>query len=263
MSGFKEGLKRQLKEFWAYHRLTNYSTATTIDKGFVRSDALFFVAMTIGFVIFCFQFNIVSGALIIELFPIMILLVGISMGISTRNKTALVNVAPFTPRQRVVFSVLVTLFRAVVACVMVLVVSVIFVLIVALIAYLATGENIFATSEEIVKLSAYQNWLSVLFYAFLICSAFALSHINKSRSRTIATAVYLAVTFLLLIIANSVIGTIVVGGAFKVRVVANLLDWVNDLAHPWILVLIMSILTALSLASAIYFLIARHKSSKL
>lgn len=206
-----------------------------------------------------FLYNILHGFFIGAAFGV---------GVNARIKPSFTSVAPFSPKQRIVYSYLSTILVAIIACVFWTVITMAFAGIIGLIAFLASGENIFIASEDIIKKSAYYNGYDVLFGLYMWLSVYALSFIPRTKYRNIAFAVWFAVNeALALVLVNVCYQAYAAQAGMEAyrgfMFAAPIYEQMDYLAHPWVLLLIMGILAAAAFAASLVMSIRYFRTTKI
>ena len=231
-----------------------------------------------GFLIACFivagQMSHGDNYITFSLLMPFMAMSAIATGITTSIRPSLLGVAPFTPRQRVVFSYLATAIRSVVFCVICTAAITVGLLFVALVAFIISGENMLVVTDSLLPTpGAYGLAHDALYWIILIFSAYAIAHINGNKARNITTAIFVAVAEALTLALVNVCGhaeqahNIATGvndgllqNFFMSSDVSTTIDY---LAHPWAVILVESMLAAAAIGASLFFSIKRYKSSKI
>lgn len=260
------GFKKQWKEFWAFYRLSGYGMPVEADRMFFGKDSIFSTILFLGIILNGIQTSIMGDHMTISISLFMLTIVGVATGVTTRNKIALVNVAPFTPRQRVAFVFLATIVRSTIAMLILAAAGIVIMLFVTLVVFLATGENVLVVGGNEIAggtfYSAYGESLNSMIALGLFFALFALAHMNNVKARNMSAIGFVGGLFVATAILNTVLGNRAKGGKFNVYVFGDTYVWIDSLAHPYIPLIVCGVLCAVALALAVYAVIKRYKSAK-
>lgn len=257
-------VKKQFKDFWSFYRLTNYGWNTRGNLREMITPLIIIVAcMFLSFIHF-------SNA---QAYPIIFCgcMIAWYAGRSTYDRTSLLAVAPFTPAQRCVFTVFTMILNMVFFLAGVTVGSIVVILIAALLVFMFTGENAFvieSTTEtlEKVPVSSVGVWLITIMGLAVLFAAFALTHIDDKKLRNGASLVFLVIFEIISLIIVNVCGFDDQRGSGVIqRFFFNspVLYTAHSLKYPWALLTLAGVFAGAMLIAAVWFLIKRHKSTKL
>lgn len=262
-----QAIKKQFKDFWLYFRCFNKGISSTSNSSsamWFKENGFMLFALIVSVIFFTVHLN---GSLNTFTFNIpMAFLAGAAFGVgaSARIKPSLMSVAPFSPKQRVVFSYLSAELMAIICMVFYTLFIILIMCIIALLAFVFSGENIFVISENVTHTSANFD-LFVLFYMLYVwASVYAISHIKRRKYRNIAMAVWAVVTEALLLLFVNICNSLFLkqsGAAYEFAFMVELNDAINSLALPWLPALIMSLLALAAFAVSLVTSIRFYRSS--
>lgn len=266
-------IKKQFKDFWTYCKLLKYG-ANASDKASYRKFFALGIGVVVCVMLILGQLSSSSDTLRTDIFMPFMCGMAIATGIVTSYRPSLLGIAPYTPKQRVVFSYLATLLRGIVITILWLVAMIVIGLVFALLIFIFTGENILVVEDSAERvLSAYGNAHEVLIWVILVFSMYAISHLNSRKARNIAAVCFFAgVEILVLILVNAC-------GFAKLRyeLDAGLNDGlrpffflgsdvavtIDYLAHPWVVIVVEAVLSVAAFGASLYASILRYKSGKI
>ena len=184
---------------------------------------------------------------------------GLGMGTAVRP-TAL-SVAPFSPKQRMVFSFLSSICIAVMISLVYLAAMVVFSLLVALIAFCVSGENIMA--YEPMGLSAYGIAFTLLTIALFFFATYAIFHLERRRNITIASIVFVVLMEVFaLVIVNMCAKAAPHVTSSSFVIYAPVPELIALLNAPWVVIVVLGVFNALAIAACIFLTVRRFKSDK-
>lgn len=263
-------IKSQFKCFWAYFRLMRYGVPNDANTGFRQNIFLLLGAIATVLAVM-FQTGLGGDFFIFDFSVAFFVGAAIGMGIATSIKPSLLSVAPFSPKQRVIFSYLSAVLTGIITFVFYVVALLVFGLVIAFFAYVSTGTNIFLYEDEEVMMtgSGWYNAFSVLYSVYMFFTAYAISNINRKKYRNLATLAWFAITEVLTLVlinccADAYYRSAFPDGTGRNRIVtfSFLYEEYDYLAHPWVPVLIISILATAVIGLSIWLSIKRHRSGK-
>ncbi|MCM1437845.1 MAG: hypothetical protein NC131_01350 [Roseburia sp.] len=267
-------IKKQFKDFWAYYRLLRYGANSSNKGEYKRILPLGFI-FAIGIVNIIPQITVSIYSANIFVF---LCIMAVSTGLVTSYRPSLIGVSPFTPRQRVIFSYLATLIRAIVITVIWMAFLAAITLLIALIAFVFSGENIFITEESAPHVAARVVCAcgrahEVLFWLILAFSMYAISHLNSNKARIIsAVCFFVGLEILALGLVNAcefarqgydIASGINDGLIESFFLFSDVPVTVEYLAHPWVVPVVEACLTAAAFAASLYTSVMRYKSGKI
>ncbi len=267
------GLKKQFKDFCLYMRLTKhgvkansavfkeytplilclaavvlasmieYSSANLTDSGYTLSASIFSLPW------FC-------GS-------------AIGMSICLAHRTSALGVSPFSPKQRVVFTYLAIIIKAIVAYVLILALYIVITLLFSVLVWVFIGltqgewaDFPFVVEESVPR--AYSHYAAAFecLYSLFITFAFhAIANIKAFKHRTVISVIAFAGVIVFNCVVANVCCNAAADGAIKYFTCANLHNTVESLSCPWVLILIMALLSAAAIAASVYLTVKRLKSS--
>lgn len=270
-------IKKQFKDFLTYFRLLKYGANST-DKANYRKFVPLMIAVFFGIMVILGQMS-PSYTLRFTMFLPFLCGTAIATGVVTSPayQPSLLGVSPYTPRQRIVFSYLATLLRAIIFTLIWTAAMIAIILIIALFAFAFTGENVFVAEEgtgnAVRAISSYGNAHEVLSWAFMIFAAYTISHINSKKVRNIATVcLFVGAEILVLLLVNAcgfaeqryLIETGVNDGVTNAFFFGSEVSVTIDyLAQPWIVIVVEAVLCVAAIAASVYTSVLRYKSSKI
>lgn len=258
-------IKKQFKDFISYYKLCRYG-ANTSDGETVKSYIPVIFCIFASMMLMLIQFFIVrvhsDGVLScpLEVFLIVFLCGGaMNIGIVTRYKPSLFGVAPFTPRQRVVFSYIAALVKSVIFFVVSVAVIIVSLFLAGCFISAVLGEFVFVVedyiSESIEYTSRYAHLFNLLLGAIFFFAYFAICNIDRAKYRNIA-----AVSFAVgMVILSTVLANICEAGTF----LTDINYCLDNLRYPWILFLVQGVLAIAAFIASAFVTIKRFKSSEI
>ena len=266
-------LKKQFKDFWTYCRLLKYGVNAS-EKTSVRQYFPFIFGFIVGVCIILGQGSSSGTYFRVSAFMPLMAGVAIATGLTTAYKPSLIGVAPYTPRQRVVFSYISTLVRGIILTVFWTVCMIVVILFFAFVAFIISGENLLVVEESVLPaVGAYGNAHEALFWVILVFAAYAISHLNGKKARYITlVCFFVGLEILTLVLVNlcgraeqaHLIATGVNDGLVKEFFMSSDVSVTIDyLAHPWAVIVVEGVLAAAAFAASLYASIMRYKSSKI
>lgn len=259
-------VKNFFKDFWNFYRLTGNGLNL---KAQGRRFSSFSLILVLSFLTSMLSMIHLDSS---ELFAFCLAASFIAMNIGqvSYDKTALFSVAPFSPRQRVVFTYLTVLLNALAFVAIVTVFGWAIVLIWALIAFCVSGENIFVTQlfteENAEYVSANGAGVLILLFVILFFGTLALSHINNNKCRAVAAVSFFAANEILALSIANACGFAAQRGQGVIQNFfgsVDIMTTVDKLDYPWLLLTVLGVLAALSVGLSLWLVIRRHKSSNL
>lgn len=264
-------IKSQFKSFWAYFRLTRYGVPNDANAG-LRQNIFLLLGAIATVLAVMFQTSIGENFFIFDFSVAFFVGAAVGVGIATSVKPSLLSVAPFSPKQRVIFSYLSAVLTGIITFVFYVVALLLFGLVIAFFAYVSTGTNIFLYEDEEVMMtgSGWYKAFSVLYSVYMFFTAYAIANINRKKYRNIATVVWFAVTEILTLVLINCCADAYYRNVFpdsgvrRNRIVTFmfLYEEYDYLAHPWVPVLIIGVITAIAIGLSIWLSIRRHRSGK-
>ncbi len=257
-----EKIKKQFKDFWQYFRLIQRGAGTAEAgrhmRGYIPAFIIIIIALILTSTQMGLPFTVIHGVFIGS---------AMGVGITTAVKPSALSVAPFSPKQRVVFTFFSTLLMAVIASLFILAISMVFVLFIAFIAFCVDGENMFESALQAENISAYGYSFGILVFALVFFATYAIFHLERKRNVAIASAVFLAVMVIFTLVMTNLCGNAMEmyynpKPDFKFASYANVPDLIDYLSLPWLPILILGIMNALAIVASIFLSIKRFKSDK-
>lgn len=270
-------IKKQFKDFWAYYRLLRYGANASDRTNYRKFLPMLIVIVACGFIIL----GQVSAPYSLRITMFLPFLCGVSIATGKVTSSAfspsLIGVSPYTPRQRVVFSYLATLLRAIIFTVIWTVFMIAIMLVIALIAFVISGENVFVAEEGAAStaraISSYGYAYEFLLWIICAFSAYAISHLNSRKVRNIVViCFFVGLEILVLILVNACglaeqeykIAAGINDGLVKNFWLASEVSVTIDyLAQPWVVIVVEAVLCVAAIAVSLYASIMRYKSSKI
>lgn len=255
-------LKRQFKEFWLYFRCVRkgvYNGYGALSKW----NFIAFFLVILAVIMFSTQTGLSDSGFSYNLLHASFMGAALGVGLTAAIKPSLLSVAPFSPKQRVVFGYISTALMAIICCVVWIAFMLAFFSVIGLFAFIFTGENIFVVSEDIIKKSEYYEGWNILFGLYMWLSVYAISFLQGAKRRNIVFAVWFAVTEALILVLVNVCNTAAQSGAGKFLFSAPVYEQIDCLALPWLPVLITGILAALAFAASLASSIIFFRTKKL
>lgn len=266
-------IKKQFKDFWTYFRLLKYGVNAS-DRTKFRRYIFLIIAVAICSVIILSQVSMDGFSAVIYL-PVFICGLAVSTGVVTAFRPSLIGVAPYTPKQRIVFSYLATLLRGIIAAILWAAIIITFMLVIALFVFIFTGTSVFVEDEESVTriVGAYGRAHEVLFWVFLCFSAYAIAHIDGKKARNITLiCFFVGLEILVLILVNycgfakqsyeiamgtnnGLKGYFFLGSDVAVNIAY--------LAKPWVVIVVEAVLAVAAFAASLLTSFLRYRSSKI
>lgn len=255
-------IKKQFKDFWQYFRLIQRGAGTAEAgrhiRGYIPAFIIIIVALILTSTQMGLTFTIMHGVFIGS---------AMGVGITTAVKPSALSVAPFSPKQRVVFSFFSTLLMAIIASFFIFAISMVFVLFIAFIAFCVDGENIFESALPAENISAYGYSFAILVFILFFFVTYAIFHLERKRNVVIASAVFLAVMVIFTLVMTNLCSNAIAQyhnpqPEFHFSSYANVPDLIVFLSLPWLPILILCIMNALAIAGSIVLSIKRFKSDK-
>lgn len=250
-------IKKQFKDFWQYFRLVHFGIHTAEYMKRFRKCLPAFIIMVIGFVSTFSQmgvsFTFLSGVLVGS---------AIGLGMCTAVKPTALSVAPFSPKQRMVFTFLSSLLIALFISFFYLSIMLVVYSIIALIAFCVSGENLFAF--EPLGIGGYGIAFTLLTMALFYFSTYFVFHFERSRNVTIASIVFVAIMEVFaLIMANLCINAAPHLTSASFTMYANVPELITLLNAPWAVIVVLGVLVVAAIAACIFLTVRRFKSDKI
>ena len=260
-------IKKQFKDFWAFNKLIRYGVNRTGAGVFKLSYVWLNMIIMFGTFFICSQ--IMNGAstwFAVDIWFFALMVSALMVGSMTASKPSLISVAPFSPKQKVVYSYLSALLTALIIIVFWVAFMTLFFLLIALMTFVFTGENVLiaGTDEtlDILKRSAYGNAFCAEFEITMAFGVFAISHINGNKNRIIASLCFLGGMEVLALILTTICGCAATGER-KFWFAYDVFYGIDFLNHKWLVLVVGGILSVCAIAASLYTTIKRHKSSKI
>lgn len=264
-------IKSQFKDFWAYFRLTRYGAPNDANNG-SRQHIFLLVGACATVLAVMFQTGMGGDTVALDFAAAFFVGAAIGIGITTSIKPSLLSVAPFSPKQRVVFSYLSAILMALIAFVFYIIVVLAFMLVVAFFAYISTGLNIFIAAEDDIISYATSGWydaFAAIYFFYMFFTSFAISHIDRQKYRNIATVIWFVVTEALTLVLINCCADAYNRAVFNdytgrhsIEIFSLLYTEYDYLAHPWVPVLVLGVLTVGVMGLSVWLSIKRHRSGK-
>lgn len=270
-------IKKQFKDFWTYFRLLRYGANASDKTNYRKFLPMIIVIVVCGFVIL----GQISAPYSLRISMFLPFLCGVSIATGKVTSSAfspsLIGVSPYTPKQRIVFSYLATLLRAIIITVIWTVFMIVIMLLMALIAFVISGENVFVAKESAEsaarEISAYGYAHEFLLWIMCAFSAYAISHLNSKKVRNIAVICFLVgLEILVLILVNAcglaeqeynIAAGINDGLVRKFWFASEVSVTIGYLAQPWVVIVVEAVLCVAAIAASVYASVMRYKSSKI
>lgn len=257
-----DSIKKQFKDFWAYFRLCRWGYD---QRHFKRGFIPLIFAVVFGTMVPFMQMSISDGSSRITFNLLLFMFVGASfgMGLATSHRPTLLSVAPFTPKQRVVFSYLTILLQTLIFAVIYFVIMIAFLAFLALVYFVFWGENIFVISNDpeyagALYYSANGESMQILFMMLNAFSIYAATNLKRNKSRCWAVAgFYAGYEIFTLAVVNGVSRAL---GGTHFRLAGDVWYWVDSLADGWFATVILAVLVAIAFALSVVLSVRRHKS---
>ncbi len=269
-------IKKQFKDFWTYYRLLRYG-ANASDKSGYKKFIILIMILAFGIIIVMGQISSAGTTLRTSVFLPVLGCSAVATGVVTAYRPSLLNVSPFTPRQRIVFSYLATLLRAIIITVIWTVGMIVLMLFLALIVFVITGENVFVVEESaenaVRAISSYGYAHEILTWILFAFSAYAISHIDSRKVRNIVLVCFFAGLEIAVLILVNACGFAkqnydIAAGVNQGRVNAfffgsDVAVTIGYLASPWVVIVVEAVLAVAAIAASLYASVMRYKSSKI
>ncbi len=257
-----KAIKRQFKEFWLYFKCYKRGINVGTDGAVFKGNLFVIIVLVFSVVMFSSQIGTSANGFTFNIFHAFFIGAAFGIGACARIKPSFMSVAPFSPKQRIVYSYLSTVLIAIISCILWTIFVILFMALIGFFVFVASGENIFVISEDIIKKSDYYTGLDILFGLYMWLSVYAMSFIPRLKHRNIAFPVWFAVTEALVLVLVNVCnqawaaqaGIEAYSGFMFATDIANQIEY---LALPWLPVLITGLLAlgafAASLITSIRF----------
>ena len=182
-----------------------------------------------------------------------------NIGMVTCQKPSQLSVAPFTPKQRIVFSYLAALVKAMVVFVLFFAVLILAVILAGLFISAVSGEFVFVVegniNESIVYTSRYTPAFNFLAGVIFFFAYFAICNMNRAKYRNIA-----AISFAVgMVILSTVFINVCKAGVF----VTEINSCLDNLKYPWVVYFVQGALAAGAIVASVFSTINRFKSSSI
>ena len=254
-----KAFKQQIKDFFNFYRLTwrgiNYKERATAGYGPIY-------AMIFALIILC-TIQIGDGG---EFFMFFAALAAGLVGAATSVRPSLLSVAPFTDRQRIIFSFLSAVVNAIIFYLCLVLFVGFVVLFVAFMVFCMTGENVFVfgldTPEiEVFYGSPYYDGFYFLLVAFFFFATLAITMIDKRKLRNTVGGCFVGgMEVFFLIIVN------ICGNVGREKPTFFFFDQIEYsmayLSAPWALLVVMGVMLAVAIFFAVFLTIKRFKRRK-
>lgn len=259
-------IKRQLKDFWSYFRLCRWGFNQAQYK---RSYLPLIFAVVAGTMITFIQTGITEGGsgVTFNLWWFMLVGASLGMGLATSLKPTLLSVAPFTPKQRVVFSYLTIALQTLMFTVIYVVSVLAFMAFIALVFFIFRGENIFVVSDDpeftsaVIFYSVNGKAMQILFMLLNTFAVYAATNLERYKSRCWALAgFYVGYEILTLALINGCSRAL---GGTHFRFGGDVWFWSDSLSDPWLITVILAVLVVIAFALSLLLSIRRHKSDNI
>lgn len=261
-----EKIKNQCKAFWNYFLLMRCGANNADATKSMRRWMLTLIVTIIAIMTIFSQAGIE-----ITFYAEWFIAAAIVTGATTAIRPSALSVAPFSPKQRIVFSFLSTLLMALIFTVIIFLLQFVFFCIIAFIAFCVDGENLFAEMGQATFYSAYGNAFIVLMLTLFFFAAYAIFHLNKGRNMAIAAISFFALMEIFILIMTNVCGNAWIQDAigipensyYQFYGAADVPAIIGELAQPWVPILVLCIANVLAIAAAVLLTIRRFKSDKI
>lgn len=253
-----KAIKRQFVDFFNYFRMMSRGVNNNNNRQKIgRMIFIYIVYFVLAAFILaqtCDIVNFFYGAFIGSV---------ISMSIVTYIQPSALAIAPFSPRQRVVFNFLCTFLLGLFYAVLITIFSIILILIMALFLFLITGENLLVFEESIASgYPAYGEAYNALLGTFMYFAIYAVCYIRSKRARVISGVALLVGLEIFSLIMVNLCGRYEYS-FYSFQIYSDVARNITALAHPWIPILILSLFSALAIAASVALTIRRFKSDKI
>ncbi len=257
-------IKKQFKDFWQYFKLVERGAGTSETgkrfRGYIPSLLIMIFAVIVLFA---------QMGLDLPLFAGVLMGAAMGIGISTAIKPSALSVAPFSPKQRMVFSFLSTLLAALIAFLFIVAISAVFLLIIAFIDFCIYGENMFSTFPSSVPYSAYGNAFGVLVFTLFFFAAYAIFHLERKRNVVITSVIFFVLMEVFaLVMTNLCINAVpevhpmMYNSASSFSAYADVRRLITCLSLPWLPILFLCIFNVAAIAASVIMSVRRYKSDK-
>lgn len=265
-------IKKQFKDFKNYYKLIRYGVNIGNGETF-KSYLPVLICLIIGIMVAYIQFLVerFSGGFSIPM-DVFILpfFIGatIGIGVVTLQKPSLISVAPFTPKQRKVFSYLAIFLRAIIIYVITVVAIIGVMFLVACIFSLYLGEFVFVVegglADSIVLPSPYEESFRMLFCATYFFATVAICNIGRATYRNIACISFTVATFIISFIFTAVNGYLMdIASETYVTYyfTIDLKAYFEFSKYPWISIVFLSITTVAAFILSVISVNRRFKNT--
>lgn len=254
-------IKKQFKHFWQYFRLARYGAnryaANKTMRKWMPSMFIVIFALVFSFIQLGLQLDFYTGALIGS---------AIGMAVTASIKPSALSVAPFSPKQRIVFNLLSSLLITIIVGIAFTIVCGVFVLIVAFFSFCIHGTSIFESMTDPIMgygVSGYGYAFFALAIVYFYFSTYAIFHLERTKNLTLASIVFFIVTEILTLVMTNLCALARVDVVHdKLVLLEEVPFMIKFLAHPWVPVLVLGILDAIAIGAAVFLTIRRFKSDK-
>lgn len=256
-------IKKQFKDFWQYFKLIERGAGTSEAgkrlRGYIPSFIILIFALIAVYSQMGLTFSIFAGI------PIG---AAMGVGITTAIKPSALAVAPFSPKQRVIFSFLSTLLAALIAFLFIAVFSIIGFSFIAFIVFCVEGENAFTSIPSAEPYSAYGHAFGALVSSLFFFVTYAIFHMERKRNIAIASAIFFALMEVFaLVMINLCIQAVkevhpYMYNSSSFTMYMGVRTWIHYLSMPWLPILFLCIFNAAAIAASVVMSIRRYKSDK-
>lgn len=261
-----EKIKKQFKDFWQYFCLMQRGAGTSESGRRIRKYIPAFILVCIALILTSSQMG-----LNFTVFEGVIIGAAMGVGITTAVKPSALSVAPFSPKQRMVFSFLSALLIALIALLFIIAISAVFLLFIAFLVFCIDGENMFVSSMPTETYSAFGYAFSILTFALFFFATYAIFHLERKRNVTLASVALLVIMEILTLVMTNLCGNApyAPGEITTLPVIeyhfcayADVRTYIANLHAPWAPILVLGIMNALAIAASIILTVRRYKSDK-
>lgn len=251
-------IKKQFKDFWAYFRFYRFGANSAEAGKKFKKIIVALITLIIGVIILFVQLNMNLDFIIGVMLG-----VALATGLITSIRPSALSVAPFSPKQRMIFSLLSGLLLGVYICAIYLAVIWVLIGFIALIEYCVTGLNMFEGFTYVTPLPAYGVAFNILFVTLMFFGTYAIFHLERRRNINIAE---------ILFVIGLIVFTSIVQSACESAIAAqsgNIMWWsypARDIVYlyaPWVVILLLGIFNALAIAASVFLTIRRYKSDNI
>lgn len=265
--------KKQLKDFRSYFLLLKYGVNAS-NKLEYRKFFPLLVAVVVCVMLILGQMSSSGDTIMLNTFMPFLCGMAIATGITTSYRPSLIGVAPFTPKQRIVFSYIATILRGILLTLLWAAIMIAVMLFMAFTVFIFTGENTLVFERgDYTPISAYGEAHSALTWIILIFASYAISHLDSRKARIISTVCFFVVAEILVLILVNLCGfaeqwhEIETGAndglVMEYFIFSDVSRTIDYLAYPWAVIIVEGALALAAFAASLYTSVMRYKSSKI